>query len=276
MTTPLRIVQGSLPTNGDVVDPSLFLEAWVSGSSIFDMGPGAFKGGTMAFVVSATDPPALQDRQRGTLWFKRGEGRLYLWDQNDLPSGASSADERVTNWISISDRRDIWVKATETTFQGTPLQLCHSGASNTEHEVTTGLVTLGADMTYRVKWAVTHRAGPHNSVPVADALDGKVSEMLFIALESAASGAMLRAVELGFCNVAMMSGESGVAGPLTVGEIGTETQYFKRLDPDILPTTLSGRLFVGFATDSSATSYASAGLRPAWKFALPPIGTARI
>lgn len=277
----LTITQGPLPANGEAVDPSTFLEAWVSGTEVFGLDAGSFKGGTLDFIASSTNPPELSARRPGMMWFARGEGRLYVWDQNNLPSGASTADERLVNWLSISDRRDIWLKAidVDVVVPGTNVQLAQSGVSNTEHEMVGG-PTPGAmfdQPPFRVRWAATAFNAEGNPLNESNVADGQLCEVNFVALESAASGEMFRAVEMGFCTVRMAPGEPGEAGPLLVNESASETQWYIRQDPHLggLSNT-TGNQFLAFATDSSASNPASDWLRPAFKYVLPPVGTARI
>ena len=281
MSQPLTFVQGPLPENMTTVDPSLFLEAWIAGSSVYGFNAGSFKGGTLTFIVSQTNPPPIEERQRGLLWFARGEGILYTWDQSDLPSGVSSARDTLINWIAIAGRRDIWVKAMDAVVPGTPMQLIQSGASNTEHEITTDLSALGANPNYRVLWAVS-AFGTHQGSGIG--ATGLLTEMIFVARESSISsvsgpsGPNMRATELGFCNVRAASGDTGSAGPLAIDETASETQWFKTTEYNfVLPVgTNRGRLFLAVATDSSATSPGQPWLRPAFKRALPLFGIARI
>ena len=53
----LTINQGPLPNNFTPVDPSSFLEAWIAGTTVFGLGPGAFKGSQLQFVTSDSVAP---------------------------------------------------------------------------------------------------------------------------------------------------------------------------------------------------------------------------
>lgn len=266
----LSVVQGPLPQNGQTVDPSSFLSSWISNTYVYGLGAGAFKGGSLTFIYSQTDAPPLQDRMRGTLWYARGEGRLYLWDQNNSPSGVSSAAANVVNWLSLSDRKDIWVNSFDDCPPGTPLHFTASGVSlGGEHNFTHGAANIGeGERTTRVQWAVTKLSKFGNGTIFA--LNHELPEVIFIARDSAlsqASGYMIRACELGFTDFYMSCDATGSAGMLVLGAQASETQWAKRaVDYPLLgPSDNSEALMIGFCTDSSASNPRSLWTRPGFK-----------
>lgn len=269
----LTITQGPLPDNGTRVDPSSFLEDWISQTLVFGLDAGSFKGGTLNFIASSTDPPSIAERNRGLMWFKRGEGRLFVYDDPCSPSNAA-AD--LTNFISISDRRDIWVKALdpESVIPGQNLQIAQSGVSLTEIKPSFA-GGFPEHPPFRVHWAVTAFNSRGHTGNDNNTSNNRLTEMCFVALESAGSGTLFRAVEAGFCNVYMACGETGIAGPLLVNENESETQWYIREEPHTQFGSTTGNMYLAFATDSSATNPLTAWTRPAFKFPLPPIGTSR-
>lgn len=122
----LDITPGPLPDDGQAVDVSPDLTAFVEGTTFDNFDLDNFTNTWTPFLISQTEPPAAAFRRPGTLWFKRGEGRLYMWT-TALPSSATivgpdvGADPPVAtgevvwpapgaDWVSLSDRREVYVR----------------------------------------------------------------------------------------------------------------------------------------------------------------------
>jgi len=273
------VSHGPLPSDGASVDPAVDLEAWIAGTQVFGLDYASFRGGTLQFVYSMSEAPATSARFPSMLWFKRGEGRLYIADQNNLPSGASSAEARVRNWISISDRKDIWLQAVEPIEVGCPIQLAFSDSNVSEHTPNgSGSENTYFDPFWRVNWDVTKMQSPNEAgtPPGVNSANNRVTDLWFVALESADSGGVFRAVELGFCDVLMGSGASGTAGEIGINETASNTMWYQRQSYYLAALALSGSndgyLFNAFAVDSSATNPGQPWLRPAFKIPHPPNG----
>ena len=260
----LTVVQGALPNNHTSVDPSTFLETWISQTQVFGLGPGAFKGGTLQFVISSSDPPDLNTRHPGMLWFKRGEGRLYVWDYNDLPSGVSDASTSVVDWLSLSDRRDIWGRAVESMPKGTPFYWA-AGATNVTHFFSATGASMAWDPYFgRIMWTLSAFGGNIQSTGIKT---GMCSAMNFVALDTTVSGTPVRFCELGFVQMWMASGTTGAGGPLNINFIASNTQ-FGRIMEYTLPTinSLVGKwAYCGHVIESTATAPAAEFLRTVFK-----------
>lgn len=219
----MNIIQGPLPNDYESVNPSQFLATWISGVSIYGLGPAEFKGGSLQFVYSNTDPPALADRAPGMLWYKRGEGRLYTWDYTDDPCGPSSANQYDINWISLSDRRDIWLQSIEAAVPGSMFFLAGTPSGTRFNYVNpTGITSATFDPYLgRPLWTVSLFGTSSTASGIrANCLSG----VNFVALETTVSGGKFRAVEFGFCNLLMKGGETNFYGQLTYDANATDVR----------------------------------------------------
>lgn len=261
---PLRIIQGPLPNDGTVVDPSTFLEAWISATQIFDLGPGAFQGQGEAqgahFIYSSTEPPGPSTRDPHILWFKRGEGRLYVFDKPDSPSNITFTAK---DWVAMSDRRDLFCMAMNPIRMGTPVQFS-TGPSNLE-EITTssGSPIGGVPNVRRVLFAVSDSRQPSTAV------SNVLQPHAWIALESAASGALFRVCEMGFCSMLMSSGTTGNPGFVAMSGNASETWYGLRAEPT--QVTNPDRMWMAFATESAYSD--GMNRRTVWKWASALLGS---
>lgn len=264
------VVQGPLVNDHVSINPSTFLENWISGTSVFGLGSGAFKGNTLQFVVSSTDPPPLNERNPGMLWFKRGEGRLYVWNQFNLPSGPSDTASDVVNWLALSDRRDIWVHTVEALTPGAPLYFAplhpQSGTgADLFCPTEESLASEDMDPFYgRTLWTMSAYAGPNGTTGLKSCMTDAV---IFTLLDTSSSGGRARAVEWGFCDVLMACGATGIAGPLAWDATASNTQWFRLLNyttPSLNSITAKWT-FCGYAFDSSATVNATPWLRRVYK-----------
>lgn len=265
----LIISQGPLPQDGDTVDPSTFLEAWISGTTITNFPVGAFTGGELQFVVSSTDPPATSERTLGMLWFQRGEGILFIYDP---ASSASRAD-----WMAICGRRDLWFRPdlnVEGTVPGTPLGL----ATSTPHTLGSpdSFILAGESQAagnFAPRWRPIWLARPFTEDAAGVSEAGYPSEFCLIALETAESfTGVYRGAELGFCDVRVASGYTGAGG--FVGLVTTAAaDVFDNFNANSQSpvTEVAGTTLYGILCDSSATVSTSAWTRRAFKLICPPI-----
>ncbi len=112
----LIITPGPVPADGTRIKIAEEMTAFVQGTNITSFGNDEFAGAPIDFVISATDPPATSARTRATLWFARGEGKLYRWTLEPQKSAFWSPSEAASNtgseghWLSLSNRRDMLVK----------------------------------------------------------------------------------------------------------------------------------------------------------------------
>lgn len=139
----LTIVPGPLPADGTRIQIANTLNAFVSGTEITQFDTEEFQGGEIGFVTSATLPPATDFRSRGDLWFKRGEGKLYLWVLTP-PASADFAPSTTTGisegtWVSISDRKEQLVKFETPGLEGNILQM-DTILNDWKHEMSSELV----------------------------------------------------------------------------------------------------------------------------------------
>jgi hypothetical protein len=96
----IKITPGPLVADGTRITVTGDISSFVSGTDVANIGRNeASAGGILNFVTSATDPPPASQRDRTTLWFARGDGRLYKWTLN--PTGVTGG-----RWLSISERRE--------------------------------------------------------------------------------------------------------------------------------------------------------------------------
>jgi len=264
------VVQGPLVNDHVSVSPSTFLEAWISGTQVYGIGAGALKGGTLQFVTSSTAEPDLNHRFPGQLWFKRGEGRLYIWDQVDYPSGPSDASANNVNWLSLSDRRDMWAQVREALPPGSPLFFAGttSGVGLDLFIPTAESLSIGdTDIFFgRTLWTLSAFGGFN---PATVVRSNQTAAPCFVLLESSSSGGKARVTEWGFCDVLMGSGETGIAGPLAWDATASNTMWFRLKNytqPSLNGNTLKWN-FTGYCFDSSATNGDSTHWRRrAWKW----------
>lgn len=250
----LTVIHGPLPQDGDVIHPDVDLESWISQSEIFGLSLGAFVDtplNSRAFVFAGTEPPPTQDRIPGVLWFKRGEGRLYKWDRPDSPSTLTYAD---VNWVSISDRRDYFFRAAHAITAGQYLQFMESPS---ETQMLATMTEQGAFVKYGARWIF----------PVSSPGSGVTNSLLgvgFIALDAGNSGALVRCVDWGFCDILTASGDTGAAGILHVNENASLTHFAFTSVPS--QATNLGRMPIAFSTTSTPSITSDFFLRPAFKF----------
>jgi len=111
----IQITPGPLPADGARIKIEEALTAFVQGTTITNFGAEEFEGEPIDFVISQTDAPSTDSRTRGTLWFARGEGKLYKWTPEPVDSGNYFPSEPGTNqsefqWMAMSDRREQMVR----------------------------------------------------------------------------------------------------------------------------------------------------------------------
>lgn len=249
----LQITQGTLPADGAEVDPATFLETWIGGVNVWNFPPGVFKGGTLQFVWCQSEAPRADERFAGLLWFKRGEGRLYMWDQPDLPSTLTFAD---AGWVALSDRKELWCYAREPIPYGAPVHL----STYQECYVTSDDQYMTGECNPRPIWVVDRYGSTTAS--------NYVQPLNWVAMESADSGTLFRVCDLGFCDILCPSGESGNHGTMVLDE--KDIGAWHRIDP----TAGSACRYMPLAqtVDSSATDPGAEWVRPVFKHQMPFIG----
>lgn len=215
---------GPLPNDYESVNPATFLEAWISGVYIYNIGTSELKGGSLQFVYSNTDPPPLADRFPGMLWFKRGEGRLYLYDYTDDPCGPSSANQFDINWLSMSDRRDIWAHTVDAAVPGSLYFMAGTPSGTNFHMVNpTGMTTASFDPYLgRPLWTM----GLYGIGSCGTSVGGnRCTGATFINLDTAISGGKCRMVEWGFCDIFVGCGASNMMGPIAYDALATDIRF---------------------------------------------------
>jgi len=95
---------GPLPADGDLFTPKNAMPAFVNGCEFTDLTADTFDQTEVIFVVSQTEPPAT--KERGSMWFKRGEGQLYM---HEIPhrDTTGAATEYTSVAIGIGPRVEI-------------------------------------------------------------------------------------------------------------------------------------------------------------------------
>jgi hypothetical protein len=255
---PLTVIQGPLPNDFEIIHPDVDLENWINQSEIFGLGLGAFIDtplNSRAFVVAASEAPPIQDSIAGILWFKRGEGRLYRYDQPDSPSTLTFTDK---NWVALSDRKDIFVRAARSVQAG---QLLAPVASPSNSDNLPTMTQQGGAVKYgaRLIWMV---ASPGSGV------SNRLPGVTWVALEAGSSGALIRVADYGFVDILTGSGDTGAAGTFCQRDAAS-LAYFAFSEVPTQATTF-GRAFIGITTNSSATVTSDFFLRRAWKFVNVP------
>lgn len=272
--------QGPLPNDGAVVSKATDLENWISNTTVYNLDANAFKGGTLQFVYSQSEPPATNTRFAGMLWFKRGEGRLYIYDNPYMPSqtGASNA---AANWLSLSDRRDVFFRNIEIVQPGEPMQLEMQNSNSEYWTPTNGAIyndpARPLDPTWRNHLFLTKATGAKKRTGYNEPNCG--TPLWFVALDSGDSGAMTRFVEFGFCNILMNTGTTGVAVECGVREesgftgvrgFDAVSYYWSVYTGQSNVARAAKHNFVAIALDSSATNPSVMWSRPAYKRPFAP------
>ncbi len=99
---PLIINQGPLPQDGDRVAADIFLEDWVRGTTIGGLDANSFRT-SINLIASQTDTPT---SRRGLLWFKRGEGTLYIREEVDRGESRYTGARNAPN-VAIAPQRAV-------------------------------------------------------------------------------------------------------------------------------------------------------------------------
>lgn len=230
----MTITPGPLPNNGDTVDASIFLEEFVRNTEVAGITQEGFKNSGISFVQSQTDPPHNPDP--GWLWYKRGEGVLYLYTFAVAgldPSGQSDA-----GWVAIGGRRDYWGRAITNIVAGRVVSPASTASS-------TGLFFGGARfpvITFTDAHGTTNWAG-----------------LPLLVAESCASGRMFRGTEIGFVTGLVATAQTAFPGPAFVGESLTPTlgEYgWLYIQAETNPTvqTAFGYMNIAYVVESAETT----------------------
>jgi hypothetical protein len=109
----LEITPGTLRNEGPGFIPQTHFKGFIETTDVVNFGPEQFERDTnnaIHFIFSATDPPATNSRSRSLLWYRRGDGRMYAWDNAWQDTNASLS---VGLWVAVSDRKDLVVRRTD-------------------------------------------------------------------------------------------------------------------------------------------------------------------
>lgn len=256
----LTINQGTPPgpNNLDPVDPATEIEAWVAGTTIFNIPNSAFRGGGLSFVFTQTDPPASAERFNGLLWFKRGEGRLYKWDVPDSPTGLTFT---ASDWLCLTDRREMWVFTTDAVRQGAVMI-----PNGTKDLLTRSPMSAGARNTSRMILQC-------NEVHSAD--KQTLTEVCFVAMDSRPSNSLVKVTDVGFTSVLMRAGTVGTEGMLYLQDTGASHVGEFYVSSTFTHPTNPGQMHfaIGVGTAGNADAGAPWLRANVFKRIAPPIGS---
>lgn len=106
----LTIIPRWVPKDGPGFRAERDLKRFVESVEISGLGASNF-GTDLNFVTSQTLEPS--GATRGTLWFRRGDGRLYIYDKDFYGSHSYDSSYSGTGlWVALSDRKDLLVRTT--------------------------------------------------------------------------------------------------------------------------------------------------------------------
>ncbi len=102
----LNVTPGPLPEDGARFVVQATLNTFVSGTALDNFGSAEFVGSTINFVISQTDAPASNTRERGTIWFERGLGALWKWQPVLLPTGVTTGSAPTDfRWVQVGGKK---------------------------------------------------------------------------------------------------------------------------------------------------------------------------
>lgn len=104
----LEITPRWIPKDGPGFRPERDLRRFVENVDISGFGASNFES-NLSFVTAQTEEPS--GATRGSLWFKRGDGRLYIYDMDFYgPHSYDSAYTGTGLWVALSDRKEVLVR----------------------------------------------------------------------------------------------------------------------------------------------------------------------
>ena len=202
------VTPGPLPDDGTRIKVDPTLDAFVQGTVITNIGAEQFgSGADVSFVVTATDPPATSARTNGMLWYRRGEGVLYMWDNQQAAQG-------IALWVAVSNRKEMVVRVQSGPARRGSVMWLDSGgvgAFTEYHGIQVGAnrMVMKVQATEGDSTLQSLRAYP---VPPYLVCTSDVSQSFEVTGASGVgAGAYQTAVELGYCQ-ARVYGGAGV-GP---------------------------------------------------------------
>lgn len=200
---PLTVAQGPLPANGERVDPALFLEEWINGSSVQGLDQLSFHASLHFITTQTAEPTGLLSR-RGTIWFKRGTGAWYFRDEVDRGDSRYTGSEN-NMWLAVGPSREIAVEIQNThSLAGVGMVV---GVTDPESDIVSGSAfdQTGFETVHK-------RFVPfYRGLRVGTQAPTKLLHSNLIATTSAYSGLPARAIEWGFALARIASGGSNVA-----------------------------------------------------------------
>lgn len=104
----MQIIPRWVPKDGPGFRPARDLKRFVENVEISGLGASNFES-NLSFVTAQTLEPSAATR--GSLWFKCGDGRLYIYDMDFYgPYGHDSAYTGTGLWVALSDRKEVLVR----------------------------------------------------------------------------------------------------------------------------------------------------------------------
>lgn len=232
----LEITQGSLPQDGQRVDASIFLEEWVSNTDVRGLDPTSFAE-SIRFVSSQTEaPPSV----RGSLWFKRGEGKLLFGDVHDRGVSPRYPGDLNFYWMSMSPMRTFLVETDGPCAKGGVMFASQDGPGgvavlNSYFEDTKGR---------RIPSYRQDGQGHANRYGI----------YVGISLETRVTGEAVACVDWGFCNALIACGGSNVTrGAYGKMHSSSVTEPWLLHPRNIAWTGETGYRDVGIIIDTNAT-----------------------
>ncbi len=221
----LEITPGKLDAeDGQRIRPEPVIPDFVRGTKITNFGLDELGAG-IGIVISSTEAPS--SPRRNTLWFRRGNGRLYKFD---IVPNASVTEGR---WVSLSERRDALVLYNTTIASGEVLV-----RDTTE----TNMSVIGRFNRHLMK-VVGNRRGDE----VIDA--GDHIPPYFVAQTEGTTGDVHVVTEVGYVDTIACGATGPAHGVLSLGM--ADTRHLLVVD-DPYPTP-STRSLVGHIVQSEAT-----------------------
>lgn len=195
----IKVSPGPVPADGSRIQVQQTMDRFVGGTRVFDFSEENFVDADLKFLTSQTEAPA--SPSRGTMWFKRGEGRLRQWMPHPTDSGASGA------WVKLSCERELLAKIRHPVSPGELLWMDtspsepHLGVNEQDSLVFMNLA--GALAVFDTETDLSFYAvGNQTSASVHwDDLRTRPAPPFFIALDTATTAQFAVVHELGYASI---------------------------------------------------------------------------
>lgn len=189
--SPLTFNMGPLPRNGDRADASTFLEEWVNNTDVAGIGADSLSS-DVALVTSQTDAPSGALRKRGQLWFQRGLGRLWIFDDPDRDNTTYSSNQE--QFVRIAPDREILMEVDQSISAGQVVWMRRPASAMTAFYKDS-------------KGRQTGQFFSHGNLNGSGA-SGRAGIYTYVAQEAIVTGRTGRCTEWGFCGGLIASGFS--------------------------------------------------------------------